>query len=141
MFDNATQKAEHLVSRAGWLDSAKMALMEPMKFKARDGLEIEVFVTVPKGSTGKGLPLLIPSGMAFGTGSHPTTRLCLEWLDRVITGGETVIDYGCGSGILALAASRLGGVPPTSATASWMQRAMTAVESNRVPSQSKAMRS
>lgn len=52
--------------------------------------------------------ITLDPGMAFGTGSHPTTRLCLEWLDRVITGGETVIDYGCGSGILALAASRLG---------------------------------
>ncbi len=52
--------------------------------------------------------ITLDPGMAFGTGSHPTTRLCLEWLDSVIRGGETVIDYGCGSGILALAASRLG---------------------------------
>jgi len=47
-------------------------------------------------------------GLAFGTGSHPTTRLCLEWLERHIHGGESVIDYGCGSGILAIAAARLG---------------------------------
>jgi ribosomal protein L11 methyltransferase len=52
--------------------------------------------------------ITLDPGMAFGTGSHPTTRLCLEWLDQHITGGETVIDYGCGSGILALAAARLG---------------------------------
>ena len=52
--------------------------------------------------------LVLDPGMAFGTGSHPTTRLCLEWLDSVIRGGETVIDYGCGSGILALAAAKLG---------------------------------
>jgi len=52
--------------------------------------------------------ITLDPGMAFGTGSHPTTRLCLEWLDAQITGGETVIDYGCGSGILALAAARLG---------------------------------
>jgi len=47
-------------------------------------------------------------GLAFGTGSHPTTRLCLEWLEQNITGGETVLDYGCGSGILAIAALKLG---------------------------------
>jgi ribosomal protein L11 methyltransferase len=47
-------------------------------------------------------------GLAFGTGGHPTTRLCLRWLERAIRGGETVIDYGCGSGVLAIAAMRLG---------------------------------
>jgi ribosomal protein L11 methyltransferase len=47
-------------------------------------------------------------GMAFGTGTHATTALCLEWLDRRVEGGERVIDYGCGSGILALAALKLG---------------------------------
>lgn len=47
-------------------------------------------------------------GLAFGTGNHPTTKLCLAWLERVIRGGETVIDYGCGSGILAIAAMKLG---------------------------------
>ena len=47
-------------------------------------------------------------GLAFGTGSHPTTRLCLQWLDAHLPAGATVIDYGCGSGILAIAAARLG---------------------------------
>lgn len=47
-------------------------------------------------------------GLAFGTGSHPTTRLCLQWLDANLKGGETVLDYGCGSGILAIAAKKLG---------------------------------
>ncbi|MBE9610200.1 50S ribosomal protein L11 methyltransferase [Chitinilyticum piscinae] len=47
-------------------------------------------------------------GLAFGTGSHPTTRLCLQWLDAHLQGGETVLDYGCGSGILAIAAKKLG---------------------------------
>ncbi len=47
-------------------------------------------------------------GIAFGTGSHPTTRLCLQWLDRQVQGGEQVLDYGCGSGILAIAAMKLG---------------------------------
>jgi len=52
--------------------------------------------------------LILDPGMAFGTGSHPTTRLCLEWLERHVASGCTVLDYGCGSGILAIAAARLG---------------------------------
>lgn len=47
-------------------------------------------------------------GLAFGTGEHPTTQLCLEWLDGALTAGQTVIDYGTGSGVLAIAALRLG---------------------------------
>lgn len=47
-------------------------------------------------------------GLAFGTGTHPTTRLCLEWLDARAAPGIHVIDYGCGSGILAIAALKLG---------------------------------
>lgn len=47
-------------------------------------------------------------GLAFGTGSHPTTHLCLEWLAENLDGGETLLDYGCGSGILAIAAKLLG---------------------------------
>lgn len=52
--------------------------------------------------------LALDPGLAFGTGSHPSTRLCLQWLERNIVGGETVLDYGCGSGILAIAALKLG---------------------------------
>jgi ribosomal protein L11 methyltransferase len=47
-------------------------------------------------------------GLAFGTGTHASTALCLEWLDQGLRGGERVIDYGCGSGVLAIAAARLG---------------------------------
>jgi ribosomal protein L11 methyltransferase len=52
--------------------------------------------------------LELDPGLAFGTGSHPTTHLCLEWLCDQVRGGESVLDYGCGSGILALAAAKLG---------------------------------
>jgi len=54
------------------------------------------------------LVLVLDPGMAFGTGSHPTTRLCLEWLESVVTPGVSILDYGCGSGILAIAAAKLG---------------------------------
>ncbi|MCX7194143.1 MAG: 50S ribosomal protein L11 methyltransferase [Proteobacteria bacterium] len=52
--------------------------------------------------------IVLDPGLAFGTGSHPTTRLCLRWLDEHLQGGERVLDYGCGSGILAIAALKLG---------------------------------
>lgn len=52
--------------------------------------------------------LVLDPGLAFGTGSHPTTRLCLQWLADHVRGGESVLDYGCGSGILAIAALKLG---------------------------------
>lgn len=52
--------------------------------------------------------LKLDPGLAFGTGTHPSTRLALRWLERTVRGGETVIDYGCGSGILAIAAMKLG---------------------------------
>jgi ribosomal protein L11 methyltransferase len=55
--------------------------------------------------------LILDPGMAFGTGSHPTTRLCLEWLERTVQAGESLLDYGCGSGILAIAGEKLGAVP------------------------------
>ncbi|WP_411728164.1 50S ribosomal protein L11 methyltransferase [Methyloglobulus sp.] len=52
--------------------------------------------------------LILDPGLAFGTGTHPTTALCLEWLASHDVTGKTVIDYGCGSGILAIAALLLG---------------------------------
>ena len=52
--------------------------------------------------------ILLDPGLAFGTGTHPTTALCLNWLDQADLKNKTVIDYGCGSGILAIAAALLG---------------------------------
>ncbi|MDP1735317.1 MAG: 50S ribosomal protein L11 methyltransferase [Sulfuritalea sp.] len=56
----------------------------------------------------KAINLVLDPGLAFGTGSHPTTFLCLQWLTDVLRGGETLLDYGCGSGILGIAAAKLG---------------------------------
>ena len=55
---------------------------------------------------GDAVPVVIDPGRAFGTGAHPTTRLCLELLQRV--GARSVVDVGCGSGVLAIAAAKLG---------------------------------
>lgn len=52
--------------------------------------------------------VLMDPGLAFGSGTHPTTSLCLAWLEANIHGGERLVDFGCGSGILGIAALRLG---------------------------------
>lgn len=52
--------------------------------------------------------VMLDPGLAFGTGTHPTTALCLRWLDGIDMGDKVVVDFGCGSGILALAALKLG---------------------------------
>jgi ribosomal protein L11 methyltransferase len=52
--------------------------------------------------------VMLDPGLAFGTGTHPTTSLCLEWLEGLDLDGKTIIDFGCGSGILAIAAIKLG---------------------------------
>lgn len=54
------------------------------------------------------LVLRLDPGLAFGTGSHPTTRMCLQWLQAHVARGDALLDYGCGSGILAIAAAKLG---------------------------------
>lgn len=57
------------------------------------------------------LVLELDPGLAFGTGSHPTTRLCMEWLEHSVARGQSVLDYGCGSGILAILAKKCGADP------------------------------
>ena len=52
--------------------------------------------------------VMLDPGLAFGTGTHPTTSLCLQWLDSLDVAGKTVVDFGCGSGILGIAALKLG---------------------------------
>jgi len=59
-------------------------------------------------STRDAVVVMLDPGLAFGTGTHPSTALCLEWLDAHLVPGTHVIDYGCGSGVLALAAAQLG---------------------------------
>ena len=76
----------------------------PMRF----GRRLRV---VPPGTPrghGSDVEVRLSPGLAFGTGTHPTTALCLEWLDGLDLDGALVVDYGCGSGILAVAAACLG---------------------------------
>ncbi len=67
-------------------------------------------------------------GLAFGTGTHPTTALCLEWLDSMDLTGRTVFDFGCGSGILGIAALKLGAASVTAVDID--VQAITATEKN-----------
>jgi len=67
----------------------------------------DVAVAVDSDSS-EAIRIELDPGLAFGTGSHPTTHLCLEWLETNLEHGQTVLDYGCGSGILAIAAKLLG---------------------------------
>ena len=82
--------------------------------------------------------LILNPGLTFGTGSHATTRLCLTALDKLIHGGEKVLDLGCGSGILSIAALRLGAarafacdVDPTCVNVAYENAALNGVERER----------
>lgn len=86
-----------------WMDQFK-----PMQFGKR--LWIYPWNIEPPASQDL-VAIRLDPGMAFGTGTHPTTALCLEWLDQVELTGKSVIDYGCGSGVLAIAAALLGANP------------------------------
>lgn len=74
----------------------------------RNDPEIPVAADPQVADSGGVIHIELDPGLAFGTGSHPTTHLCLEWLAENLQGGETLLDYGCGSGILAIAAKLLG---------------------------------
>lgn len=82
-----------------WMDQ-----FEPMRFGQRLWI-VPSWHTPPELDA---VNLMLDPGMAFGTGTHPTTSLCLTWLDQHAPTGLNVIDYGCGSGVLALAAQKLG---------------------------------
>ena len=93
-----SQVAEQNWERA-WMDEFK-----PMQF----GQRLWICPSWCEPVDPSAVNLLLDPGLAFGTGTHPTTRLCLEWLDANPPIDSQVIDYGCGSGVLALAALKLG---------------------------------
>lgn len=85
-------------------ERAWMAHYRPMKF----GDRLWVCPTGQERRENNSECLILDPGLAFGTGTHPTTALCLEWLANHDMAGKTIVDYGCGSGILAVAAVLLG---------------------------------
>lgn len=72
------------------------------------GERLQILPSWMKQERGTRIPIYLEPGMAFGTGAHTTTRHCLEALELLVTKGDSVADLGCGSGILAIAAARLG---------------------------------
>lgn len=74
----------------------------------RDDPELQSTLITSRRNMSDTVRIELDPGLAFGTGSHPTTHLCLEWLAENLNAGQTVLDYGCGSGILAIAARLLG---------------------------------
>ncbi len=84
-----------------WMDR-----FQPMRFGRR--LWVYPWNIEPPTDDRDAVVVRLDPGLAFGTGTHPTTALCLEWLDSLELHDMTVVDYGCGSGILAIAALKLG---------------------------------
>jgi ribosomal protein L11 methyltransferase len=97
------------IADADW-ERAWMDQFKPMPFGRR--LWIYPWNITPPTHNERGdeelVVVRLDPGLAFGSGTHPTTALCLEWLDGLELAGKTLIDYGCGSGILAIAALKLG---------------------------------
>lgn len=92
-----------LIEDKDW-ERAWMEHFEPIRFGKR--LWVCPSWKTPPDNTA--VNLMLDPGLAFGTGTHPTTALCLRWLDAQNLEGKTIIDYGCGSGILGIAALLLG---------------------------------
>ncbi|ODS63683.1 MAG: ribosomal protein L11 methyltransferase [Arenimonas sp. SCN 70-307] len=84
-----------------WMDQ-----YEPLKFGRRTWIVPWNMDAPPEAR--EGVIVRLDPGLAFGSGTHPTTALCLQWLDSLVLREKTVLDFGCGSGILALAALKLG---------------------------------
>lgn len=97
--DWEVQELEEQDWTRAWMDR-----FEPMQF----GQRLWIVPSWYEAPNQEAVNILLDPGLAFGTGTHPTTRLCLEWLDSHDCAGKEVIDYGCGSGILAIAAAKLG---------------------------------
>jgi ribosomal protein L11 methyltransferase len=101
--DKLPQVQSETVEEADWVRLTQ-AQFDPIRISDR----LWIVPTWHKAPDPTAINIALDPGVAFGTGSHPTTRLCLKWLEEHIQGGESVLDYGCGSGILAIAAAKLG---------------------------------
>ena len=100
---NTLQYSTEIIQEQDWV-RATQAQFEPIRIT--DNLWIvPSWHTTPNADA---INIILDPGLAFGTGSHPTTHLCLAWLTQTVAAEHTVLDYGCGSGILAIAAKKLG---------------------------------
>jgi len=100
---SSLQFSTEIIHEQDWV-RATQAQFEPLRIT--DNLWIvPTWHTIPNVDA---INIILDPGLAFGTGSHPTTHLCLAWLSEVVGNQDTLLDYGCGSGILAIAAKKLG---------------------------------
>lgn len=101
--DQATQLNSEILENEDWTRKW-IENFKPMQFGSR----LWVCPSWLEQPDPNAVNLVLDPGLAFGTGTHPTTALCLKWLDEQDLSGSTVVDYGCGSGILGIAALLLG---------------------------------
>ncbi len=102
-FETVPQFTVEKVAEQNWVQLTQ-SQFEPIKITER----LWIVPSWHEAPTPEAINIALDPGMAFGTGSHPTTHLCLAWLAEHATQGCTVLDYGCGSGILGIAAAKLG---------------------------------
>jgi len=120
--DSAAEKAATLLLAQEWAAGLHVQALEPMADRDWVRITQSQFEPVPITPTFWVVPswheppqeartiIRLDPGLAFGTGTHPTTRMCLRWLAGQNLSGLRVLDYGCGSGILAIGASKMGAV-------------------------------
>ena len=94
------------IAEQDWV-RATQAQFDPIKITDK----LWIVPTWHEAPNNNAINIVLDPGLAFGTGSHPTTSLCLEWLTRQNLTNQSMLDYGCGSGILAIAAKKLGAMP------------------------------
>jgi ribosomal protein L11 methyltransferase len=97
------QFSTETIAEQDWV-RATQAQFDPIKITEKLWI-VPTWHTAPSADA---INIVLDPGLAFGTGSHPTTSLCLEWLTQQILQNQSVLDYGCGSGILSIAAKKLG---------------------------------
>ena len=100
---NDLQYSTETIEEQDWVRSTQ-SQFEPIKITD----DLWIVPTWHQSPNTDAINIVLDPGLAFGTGSHPTTHLCLAWLTQTVTAGQSVLDYGCGSGILAIAAKKLG---------------------------------
>jgi ribosomal protein L11 methyltransferase len=126
---NNLQYSTEIIQEQDWV-RATQSQFEPIKIT--DNLWI--VPTWHSAPNVDAINIVLDPGLAFGTGSHPTTHLCLAWLTQTVSPQNTVLDYGCGSGILAIAAKKLGAsqVVGTDIDAQAIQSSLYNAEQNNV---------